>query len=124
MGLFDRLFRKQSKREAPPMPSWEETVSVMYDKGLDAFSDEVIEVVYSFDRSMRYVILKDEKGFFTYQLEAIYQHDEEDWKYICHHALPAMWEPFRGIAGKPIFESLDELKKEMRAEPEYKQFFT
>ena len=32
---------------------------------------------------MRYVVLKDEKGLFTFQLEAIYQFDEEEWKYIC-----------------------------------------
>lgn len=107
------------------MPSWETIVAMMHDKYLDGFEDEVIEVVYSQDGSMRYVILKDEHGFFTYQLEAIYQYDEEEWKYICSHnnALPAMWEPYRGIAGKSIFENAEELKKEMKAEPEYKQFF-
>ena len=74
---------------------------------------------------MRYVVLKDEKGFFTYQLEAIYQYDEDEWKYICSHdnALPAMWEPFRGIAGKSFFENMDELLKELNAEPEYKSYF-
>jgi len=33
---------------------------MMYDKHLDAFSDEVVKVIYSKDRSMRYVVLKDE----------------------------------------------------------------
>ena len=107
------------------MPSWETVVDMMYDKHLDAFSDEVAKVIYSNDRSMRYVVLKDEKGFFTYQLEAIYQYDEDEWKYICSHdnALPAMWEPFRGNVGKSIFENMGELLKELRAEPEYTSYF-
>ena len=98
---------------------------MMYDKHLDAFSDEVVKVIYSKDRSMRYVVLKDEKEFFTYQLEAIYPYDEDEWKYICSHdnVLPAMWEPFRGIVGKSVFENIDELLNELKAEPEYKQYF-
>lgn len=69
--------------------------------------------------------MKDEKGLFTYQLEAIYQFDEDEWKYICSHndALPAMWEPFRDIVGKSFYENEEELLKEMKEEPEYKQFF-
>ena len=125
MNFFTKLFKKKLKEETPPMPSWETVVEMMYDKDLDAFSDEVVKVIYSKDRSMRYVVLKDEKGFFTYQLEALYQYDEDEWKYICSHdnALPAMWEPFRGIVGKSFFENMDELLKELNAEPEYKSYF-
>ncbi len=125
MNFFTKLFKKKLKEETPPMPSWETVVEMMYDKDLDAFSDEIVKVIYSKDRSMRYVVLKDEKGFFTYQLEAIYQYDEDEWKYICSrdNALPAMWEPFRGIVGKSFFENMDELLKELNAEPEYKSYF-
>ncbi len=105
MNFFTKMFKKKSKKKIPPMLSWKTVVEMMYNKHLDAFSDEVAKVVYSKDRSMRYVILKDEKGFFTYQREAIYQYDEDEWEYICSHdnALPAMWEPFRGIVGKSVF---------------------
>ena len=125
MNIFTKLFKKKSKEETPPMPSWETVVEMMYDKHLDAFSDEVVKVIYSKDRSMRYVVLKDEKDFFTYQLEAIYQYDEDEWNYISSYdnALPAMWEPFRGIVGKSVFENMDELLKELKAEPEYKSYF-
>ena len=125
MNFFTKLFKKKPRVEIPPMPSWETVVDMMYDKHPDAFSDEVAKVIYSNDRSMRYVVLKDEKGFFTYQLEAIYQYDEDEWKYICSHdnALPAMWEPFRGNVGKSIFENMGELLKELRAEPEYTSYF-
>ena len=125
MIFLTKLFKKKSKEETSTIPSWETVVEMMYDKHLDAFSDEVVKVIYSKDRSMRYVVLKDEKGFFTYQLEAIYQYDEDEWKYICSHdnALPAMWDPFIGIVGNSIFENMDELLKELKAEPEYKSYF-
>lgn len=125
MNFFKRLFQKEKPKEFPAMPPWVELVKMMYDKSLDAFVDEVVRVVYSADNTMRYVVLKDEKGLFTYQLEAIYQFDADEWKYICSNnvALPAMWEPFRGIVGKSFFENEEELLKEMKEEPEYKQYF-
>lgn len=125
MSFFNWLFRKNPNQDIPPMPSRESIIEMMRDKHLDAFADEVVDVIYSQDCSMRYVILKNEKGFFTYQLEAIYQYDEHEWQYICSHdhALPAMWEPFRGIEGKSIFVNIEELKKELQTEPEYKRFF-
>lgn len=63
------------------MPSWEAVIEMMYDKHLDVFSDEIEKVFYSKDCSMRYVVLKDKKGFFTYQLEAIYQYNEEEGQF-------------------------------------------
>jgi hypothetical protein len=76
MKWLKKLFKKnrQLKIEpVPPMPSWDTIVELLYDKNLDSFCDEVINVLYSKDNSRRYVVLKDEKDIFTYQLEAIYQ---------------------------------------------------
>lgn len=125
MNYFKKLFQKQKSQQAPSMMSWEQIVDIMYNQHLDAFADEVIDVIYSSDRSMRYVILKDEKGLFTYQLEAIYQFDEDEWQYISSNngKLPAMWEPFNATVGMSFFENIDELLKEMKSEPEYKQYF-
>lgn len=125
MNFFTRLFQKEKPKEVPAMPPRAEIVEMMYDKYLDAFADEVVSVVYSIDKTMRYVVLKDKKGLFTYQLETIYQFDEDEWKYIRSHndALPAMWEPFRGFVGNSFFENKEELLKEMKEEPEYKQYF-
>ena len=125
MNFFANLFKKKPNTAIPPMPSWETVIELMYNKHLDSFSDEVVEVIYSKDRSMRYVILEENNGLFTYQLEAIYQFNGDDWRYICSNdnALPAMWEPFRGIVGKSFFESVEELRKEMQNEPEFKQYF-
>lgn len=125
MNFFAKLFKKKPRTELSPMPPWETVIEMMYDKHLDAFADEVVDVIYSKNRSMRYVILKNDNQLLTYQLEAIYQYDEDEWGYIGfrENALPAMWEPFRGIVGKSVFESMEELIKEMKSEPEYKRYF-
>ena len=65
MNFLTKLFKKKPVVEIPPRHSWETVVEMMYDKHLDAFSDEVVKVIYSKDRWMRYVVLKDEKEFFT-----------------------------------------------------------
>lgn len=125
MNFFAKLFKKKQMPEISPMPSWETIIQLMYDKNLDVFADKVVDVIYSKDRSMRYVVLKEDNSLFTYQLEAIYQFDEDEWRYICssENAIPAMWEPFRGIDGKSFFNSMEELLKEIKHEPEYKQYF-
>ena len=125
MNFFTKLFKKKPVVKIPPMPSWETIVEMMYDKQLDSFVDEVIEAVYSIDKSKRYVILKNKKGFFTYQLEIIYQYDANEWMYICSqdNALPAMWEPYFGSKGKSVFDSIDELKSNLKNEPEYIRYF-
>lgn len=112
-------------KPVPPMPPWDTIVEMLYDKHLDSFCDEVVNVFYFKDNSMRYVVLKKEKGIFTYQLEAIHQFDEDEWKYICANddILPAMWEPYLGDCGSSLFSNEDDLMKELKSQPEYKQYF-
>lgn len=125
MNFFKKLFHKKASTDTPPIPSWNEIVDIMYDKQLDTFSDEVVKAVYSKNKSMRYVILKSKSGFFTYQLEKIYQFDEDEWKYIFskNNVLSAVWQPFTEISGKSFFENEEKLLKEIKNEPEYKQYF-
>lgn len=126
MGFIRKLFKKEETiKPIPPMPSWDKIVEMLYNKQLDSFCDEVINVLYSKDNLMRYVVLKDEKGIFTYQLEAIYQFDEDEWKYICLNddALPAMWESYLGNCGSSLFANENDLMKELKSQPEYKQYF-
>lgn len=125
MNIFYKIFCPKAKRNVPVIPAWEAVVEMMYDKHLDGYADEVVQVIYSKDKSKRYVILKDDKGFFTYQLEAIYQYDWDEWKYVASNndILPAMWEPFHGIVGKSLFENTIELLQELKTEPEYQQYF-
>ena len=125
MNIFRKLFRSNAKHNVPAVPAWETIVEMMYDQHLDVYTDKVIQVIYSKDQSKRYVILQDENGFLTYQLEAIYQYDPDEWQYIASNkdALPAMWEPFHGMIGKSLFANTTELLHELRAEPEYQRYF-
>ncbi len=125
MNILHKLFRKRARLNAPPMPDRNTVVAMLHDQQLDGYLHEVVRVIHSRDNAMRYVILKDNKGIFTYQLEAIYQYDPEEWKYIAANKelFPAMWEPIHGMDGKSLFDNLNELLQEMEAEPEYKRYF-
>lgn len=122
MCFFRKLFQKQPVA-VPPIPSWEEIVRVMHDKQLD--TGDVVDVIYSKDNAMRYVVLKDDKGLLTYSLEKLYPHDQDEWAYIAleKDALPAMWMPFIGADRRSVFSDMQDLEKELQAEPEYKQYF-
>ena len=122
--LFNKN-RETDIKPMPPMPSWDKIVQLLYDKNLDSFCNEVINVLYSKDNSMRFVILKDEKGIFTYHLEEIYQFDEDEWKHICSNddALPAMWEAYLGNIGGSLFANEEDLMNDLKSQPEYKQYF-
>ena len=119
-----RLFRKfrKEKRIVPPMPEWNEIVEMLYDKNLDFLDSTVEKVIYSKDKSKRYVVLKSDKGFFTYRLEKIYQLDEEEWSYRCSFDLtPAFWQDVDN-GSKSIFSTLEDALNELKQEAEYKFF--
>lgn len=125
MNFFQKLFRQKSKPDSLPMPSWEAVVEMMYDRNLDGYTDALVQVIYSKDKTKRLIILQSEQGFFTYQLEAIYQYDPEEWQYIGYNknALPAMWEPLHEMTGKSIFPNKEELLVALKTEPEYRLYF-
>ncbi len=129
MNWLKKLFNKNRQleiRPIPPMPSWDEIIELLHDKNLDSFCDEVINVFYSKDNSMRYIVLKDGKGILKYHLEEIYQFDEDELKYTCLNdgEVPAMWEgSLRGNGGASFFSNEEELMKDLKAEPVYKQYF-
>ena len=125
MGLFKRLFCKNKKIKSVPMlPTWEEIVELMYNKGLDHFVDEVVLVLYSKDKSKRYVLLKRQDGFYTYTCEQIYVYDAEEWQYVYENerTLPAMWAVIVG-GSNSIFERLDDALNELKNESEFKTYF-
>ena len=49
---------KSTNSVIPPMPEFDSIslAEIMYDKYLDVFTDEVIRVIYSKNKTMRYVI--------------------------------------------------------------------
>ena len=120
---FEDRFSKENTIR--PFPSWEETVQLMYDKGLDSFAHEVIRVLYSKDKSRRYVVYRIRNNLLQYRLERLFQFDEDEWKYyLCrdNNALPGYWCEDRE---KPVsvFVKMDDLLKELQSNPEYQQYF-
>lgn len=121
---FKRIFQKQSEKTTPPRPTWDEVVEIMYDKDL-TFDDELVKVVYSIEKSKRYVVLKNKKGFYTYRFETLYAFDEEEWRYTYsgEDTLPGMWESLSSGKNRSFFGTEDEAMTDLIAEPAYKEFF-
>ncbi len=128
MNLIKKLFYKKDNASVTAPSSWHEIVESMYNKHLDAFADEVVQVIYSADRAMRYVIMINEKGLYSYQLEAIHQFNEKDdeWQYICSDdgSLHAMWEVPEGCLNNSFFNDKDSLMNALSSEHWYKQYFS
>lgn len=72
----------------------EELSEIMYDKQLVFVPEvKVAEVLYSYDKSKRYVILKNNNGTYTYIYERIIPLDEDEINLLClqENFLPAYW---------------------------------
>ena len=114
---------RKTKRVIPPMPKWDELVEMLYDQELDISDSTVEKVIYSKDKSKRYLILKDYNGIFTYRLEGICQFTEEDWSHCrSFDVIPGYWTE-AGNSHTSIFSSLEDALKGITQEPDYIQFF-
>lgn len=103
---------------------WSEIVSMMYDRQLDNRDYRIVKVLYSTDSTKRCVV-SENQNMYTYELEVIERLEDDEWRYICdvEGALPAQWVPFYNDSRKSLFDSMDELMKELVNQPEYKKFF-
>ena len=126
MILFSFLFQKKKPiPEPPPRPSWSETVSIMYHKQLDCFGDEVVDVLYTPDKTKRFVLLKSDKGYFKFIYEELHSFTGEEWMYVSrgNNPLPAIWEPSAGWQGTSLYATLEDTWKELKLSPEYKLYY-
>ncbi|MDE6475109.1 MAG: hypothetical protein K2L70_08430 [Clostridia bacterium] len=115
-----KSFKKQTEI---PKPTWEEIVSMMYDEDLCCQEDyEIVQVIYSADKEHRYVISKSDTNRLTYEYQKLQVYDEEEMAYFPSGSLPAYWLPIENVA-KPIFDDINILMRELKAEPQYKTFF-
>ena len=122
------LFRKKEEHPVPPMPSWEEVVEQLHDKGLDWFAQEVVEVLYSQDGAMRYVILRRDSGVLSYVLQKICMEDPEEWERLhsiglLHPIKAGWWESVPPSDGSSFFNSLADLREELQREWTYETYF-
>ena len=102
------------------LPSFEETVELMQYKGLLYVDYEVLNVLFSNDKQHRFVIVKSNKGFLSYNFETLFY--DEDLFYIAGDTLPAYWSPSSSKI-KPVFGDIEALMREVKSTPEYKSYF-
>lgn len=118
---FDRTLEKFANVNCQDLPL-NEIIEIMYDKSL-GFQDEIQKVIYSKDKSMRYVILKKENGIFHYVFEKIELYDE--YELMCFknspNVLPAYWNEFSTPCS--FFGTLEDAVKNLKFEVEYMQYF-
>ncbi len=115
------LFKKLSKRrKIVPLPPWEEIVEMMYGKNNSYNHCEVVDVIYSLDKTKRYVIVKSEEGFIKCFYEVLKLYDD-DTETMYEGELPACW--WNGGGNGSIYDSKEAAMREMKAEPNYKNYF-
>ena len=125
--LFEK-FKKNKKYECPDMPSYDEIVNMMYDKELSFAEDlEIIDVIYSNDRTKRFIILKSLNGFYKYTYEEICICDKDEWEYLSRCNLddvrPAWWEPKDKSFAYSFFGREEEALVSLKLTSEYKLYF-
>ena len=127
MSLFSKIFKKNKKNDSiPSIPPFSEIVEMMYDKSLSFSEDwQVIKVIYNEEKTKRFIVLKNIKGYFKYTYEELYVLDEEEWMYICkqENAVPAWWNPMDRSFAYSFFGTEDEALTMLIQEREYKQYF-
>ena len=109
------------------MPPYDEIVKSLYDKELSCSdSFKICRVIYSNDKSKRFIILKSNKGFFKYTYEEVCVFDELDWTshfaYI-ENIKRGWWEPKDRSFAYSFFGTEEEALDALKRETEYKQFF-
>lgn len=109
---------KKNKKTIPPI---EEIANALYDKQLSFTDEKIVKVIYSTDKTKRFIILKSTNGFYKYTYEEICVLDADEWKYCCNddNAYPAFWEIKDKFCGQSFFGTENEAILSMKQESEY-----
>lgn len=114
-----KLFKnKKSLLQIPPI---NEIADALYDKQLSFTDEKIVKVIYSTDKTKRFIILKSSNGFYKYTYEEICVLDADEWKYCCNYenAYPAFWEIKDKFCGQSFFGTENEAILSMKQESEY-----
>ncbi len=120
MKLFSK--KKNKMLSIPPM---EQIVEDLYDKSLSFSGYDVIKVVYTKDKTKRFVLLKSNSGFYKYTFEIICVMDEDEWS-VCYDVpgeYPAYWLPDDRTFAFSFFGTEEEAYLSMKQESKYLQYF-
>lgn len=120
--IFDRTLAKFVNAGCKEL-SMSEIAERMYNKSLDCFTGKVLKVIYSENKTERYVILKNENGIIHFVFEKIELYDEETLNYFegSPDALPAYWNGFD--TPRSFYGTLEDALNNLKFEPKYRQYF-
>ena len=113
---------KKNQKTIPPI---NEIAKALYDKQLSFTDEKIVKVIYSSDKTKRFIILKSLNGFYKYTYEEICVLDEDEWKYCCNddNAYPAFWETRDKSSAISFFGTENEAFLSMKQESEYILYF-
>jgi len=123
--IFALFGTKKQQNEMSSIPPREEMIDFMYDKELGYGGGTVARVIYSGDKTKRFVIVKDNKGYFKYFYEEIHFCTDEEWGYssIDENSYPATWEAVNVSNCASFFGTEEEAYRAVTSETAYKDFF-
>lgn len=117
-----KFFKQKNVIKKRNLPTWEETVESMRDKGLNYIDGyKIIDVLYSTDNEHRFVILRVDDNYLTFSFESLQPYSEEEMMNFTDNEF-AYWLP-EDNGAKHIFDDIEILMRELMATPEYKTFF-
>ena len=117
MNFFKKLFSKNNSNQPRKTLSESKQIKIMQDKNL-TYTMQLVEVFYSLDKKMRYVLLRRKDGKFSIKLEKLFLYDEKALNALPANSLPGYWEPLNfGVA---LFKTEEDAIAAMKKEDEYK----
>ena len=120
MNFFKKLFSKNNSNQPRKTLSESKQIKIMQDKNL-TYTMQLVEVFYSLDKKMRYVLLRRKDGKFSIKLEKLFLYDEKALNALPANSLPGYWEPLNfGVA---LFKTEEDAIAAMKNEDEYKSHF-
>ena len=120
MNFFKKLFSKNNSNLPRKTLSESKQIKIMQDKNL-TYTMQLVEVFYSLDKKMRYVLLRRKDGKFSIKLEKLFLYDEKALNALPANSLPGYWEPLNfGVA---LFKTEEDAIAAMKKEDEYKSHF-
>ena len=126
MNFFKKLFAKKTKTSSKvtltqkKKPSMSKQIKIMQNKNL-TYNMEVINVLYSRDKTIRFVLLKRKDGKFTIKHEKLYIYDEKTLNSLPANSLPGYWEP--SSFSVALFKTEESALEAIKKEDDYKNHF-
>lgn len=121
------LKKRKSPASSFEIPTWEEIVEHMQGKDLSNFTDKVIRVIPSKDRSKRILILQSKSNYFKTVYEEIRVFDNEEWAYASNtpNRYPAWWETVSSpINNSSFYGTEEDAVSALSGSIEYQMYFS